>query len=62
MDAETAALVRELKDRQEIYDCIMRYCRGIDRLDRDMLLSAYHPDAVDAVSYTHLTLPTIYSV
>lgn len=47
MDAETAALVRELKDRQEIYDCIMRYCRGIDRLDRDLLLSAYHADAID---------------
>jgi hypothetical protein len=47
MDAETAALVRELKDRQEIYDCIMRYCRGIDRLDREMLLSAYHPGALD---------------
>jgi hypothetical protein len=47
MDAETATLVRELKDRQEIYDCIMRYCRGIDRLDRAMLLSAYHADAVD---------------
>jgi hypothetical protein len=25
----------------------MRYSRGIDRLDRDMLLSAYHPDAID---------------
>ena len=47
MDAESAALLRELKDRQEIYDCIMRYCRGIDRLDRAMLLSAYHPDAID---------------
>ena len=47
MDAESAALLRELKDRQEIYDCIMRYCRGIDRLDREMLLSAYHSDAID---------------
>ena len=47
MDSDTAALVRELKDRQEIYDCIMRYCRGIDRLDREMLLSAYHPGAID---------------
>lgn len=47
MDAESAALLRELKDRQEIYDCLMRYCRGIDRLDRAMLLSAYHSDAVD---------------
>lgn len=47
MDAEIAAIVREMKDRQDIYDCIMRYCRGIDRLDRDMLLSAYHTDAID---------------
>src|SRR6476659_244045 len=47
MDAEAMTLVRELKDRQEIYECLTRYCRGIDRLDRAMLLSAYHPDAVD---------------
>jgi hypothetical protein len=47
MDAEAMALVRELKDRQEIYECLTRYCRGIDRLDRNMLLSAYHADAVD---------------
>jgi hypothetical protein len=37
----------ELRDRQEIYDCLMRYCRGVDRLDRELLLSAYHPDAID---------------
>lgn len=47
MDTEALALLREMKDRQEIYDCIMRYCRGIDRLDRETLLSAYHPDAID---------------
>lgn len=47
MDGEAIALLREMKDRQEIYDCMMRYCRGIDRLDRDLLLSAYHPDGVD---------------
>jgi len=47
MATELETLVREMKDRQEIYDCIMRYCRGIDRLDRDVLLSAYHPDAAD---------------
>jgi hypothetical protein len=47
MDGEIATLLRELKDRQEIYDCIMRYCRGIDRLDREILLSAYHSDAID---------------
>jgi hypothetical protein len=39
--------VRELSDRQEILDCLHRYCRGVDRFDREMLLSVYHPDAVD---------------
>jgi len=47
MASEVETLVREMKDRQDIYDCIMRYCRGIDRLERAVLLSAYHPDAVD---------------
>ena len=54
MDAEAAALAREMKDRQEIYDCIMRYCRGIDRLDREVLLSAYHPDAIDDHGSTYV--------
>ena len=39
--------LQELLDRQDILDCIYRYCRGVDRLDRELLLSAYHPDAVD---------------
>jgi hypothetical protein len=47
MDAELANIVREMRDRQEIYDCLMRYCRGIDRFDRDVVSSAYHPGAVD---------------
>jgi hypothetical protein len=36
----------ELLDRQAIYDCVHRYSRGVDRLDEDILLSAFHPDAV----------------
>lgn len=47
MVANLELRVREIIDRREIYDCIMRYCRGIDRLDREMLLSAYHPGAID---------------
>lgn len=47
MEQDLTALVREWKDRQDIYDCIMRYCRGVDRLDRELTLSAYHPDRVD---------------
>lgn len=36
-----------LLDRQEIADVIARYCRGVDRLDREMVMSAYHEDALD---------------
>lgn len=45
MDIE--AIVRDLADRQAITDCLLRYCRGVDRLDRELMLSAYHDDAVD---------------
>jgi hypothetical protein len=34
-------------DRREIYDVVMRYCRGIDRVDMDLLRSAYHRDGID---------------
>ncbi|HYP64097.1 MAG TPA: nuclear transport factor 2 family protein [Acidocella sp.] len=47
MEQDIAALVREMKDRQDIYDCIMRYCRGVDRLDRELTMSAYHADGID---------------
>jgi hypothetical protein len=49
-DADLAALakdVRYLRDREDILDCMSRYTRGADRLDRDLLLSAYHEDATD---------------
>ena len=42
-----AADVRYLKDRAEILDCMNRYTRGADRLDRELFLSAYHEDATD---------------
>ena len=47
MDRELERIVRELKDRQDIRDIVNKYCRGIDRLDREILESVYHPDAVD---------------
>jgi hypothetical protein len=41
------AIVGELKDRQDILDCITRECRGRDRQDVEMTLGAYWPDGVD---------------
>jgi hypothetical protein len=33
--------------KQQIQDCLVRYCRGVDRCDAEMLKSAYWPDAID---------------
>jgi hypothetical protein len=48
MDVENLArTLFEVKARQDILQCIYRYAHGVDRLDREMLLSAYHLDAID---------------
>ena len=36
-----------LADRQAIADVIALYCRGIDRLDRELVTACFHPDATD---------------
>lgn len=36
-----------LEDRQQILDCIVRYTRGLDRHDQELLESAFHEDAID---------------
>ncbi len=41
------AFIRQAKDRQEIHDCLLRYTRGVDRHDKALMQSAYHPDAWD---------------
>lgn len=41
------ATIRMLVDRQAIRDCLATYCRAVDRLDRELLLSVYHEDAID---------------
>jgi hypothetical protein len=43
------AVLRRLIDRQQIRDCLTRYCRGLDRLDHRLVMSAYHPGAVSHV-------------
>lgn len=41
MDAKLAALL----DKQDITEALTRFSRGMDRLDRDLFLSAFHEDA-----------------
>lgn len=36
-----------LADVQAIRDVIATYCRGVDRLDLDLVRQAYHPDGID---------------
>jgi hypothetical protein len=40
--------VQQLLDEQSIRKVLARYCRGIDRLDRELVRSCYHPDAIDS--------------
>jgi hypothetical protein len=46
-DAELRERVARLEDRADILECMMRYARGMDRRDRELLRSAYHDGAVD---------------
>ena len=46
IDPEKLARLESLLDRQDILDCVTRVSRAIDRFDRDLFLSGYHPDAV----------------
>lgn len=41
------ARLQALCDRADIFDCMQRYARGMDRRDRELLRSAYHHDAID---------------
>lgn len=47
MDAEFIATVRNLKDRQDILDVIMREARGRDRQDELLIASCWWPDGID---------------
>ena len=46
-DAASADAVRDLLARQAILDCLHRYTRGVDRVDEELIRSAFHADAVD---------------
>jgi 3-phenylpropionate/cinnamic acid dioxygenase small subunit len=37
--------MRAVIDKQEIHEVLLRYCRGVDRRDLDLVLSCFHEDA-----------------
>jgi hypothetical protein len=48
VDPDKIARLELLLARQDILDCLIRFSRGMDRFDRALFLSAFHPDAVIA--------------
>ena len=47
MESPSADALTELLDKQAIAEVVLRYCRGVDRMDRELVRSCYHPDARD---------------
>ena len=43
----TDAQLMELWDKQKLHENLMLYCRGIDRMDGDLVRSTYWPDSTD---------------
>ena len=39
--------IRRLLDKEAIREALLRYTRGIDRHDDELMAAAYHPDATD---------------
>jgi hypothetical protein len=46
-DEALMARLREVADKGAIRDVLMRFCRGVDRLDEELLRSCYHLDSYD---------------
>ena len=36
-----------ISDRMQIEDCMVRWCRSVDRLDFEAMRRVFHPDAID---------------
>lgn len=47
MERKISQFALELADREAIRDCLYRYCRAIDRMDAELLMSVYWEDAKD---------------
>ena len=53
MSMTTNAAVQALLDKEAIREAVLRYCRGVDRLEPDLIRSAYHPDGYDEHGELH---------
>jgi hypothetical protein len=51
-DASLEEKIAYLLDLEALRDVLLRYCRGVDRGDEELLLSVYHPDAYE--DHAHL--------
>jgi len=47
MDEITGEQLREVVDRQQIYDVLTRYCRALDRCDVELMKTVYWEDGFD---------------
>lgn len=47
MDELLDRKLREMVDRQEIFQLLLRYARGLDRMDRALIRDCYWDDAID---------------
>jgi SnoaL-like domain len=48
VSVDTNAEMRRLLERQRIWDCLLRYIRGVDRMDLTLIRSAFWPDATNS--------------
>jgi len=44
MSTESSKAVDDLITKQAIHEVLMRYCRGVDRVDAAQIASTFHPD------------------
>jgi SnoaL-like domain len=44
MPTESPSLIAEIAAKQAITEVVYRYCRALDRMDRDMAATIWHPD------------------
>lgn len=73
MDTELEKKLRDMLDRDEIWRVLQRFARGVDRVDKELLATCYHPDAVEDhghylgnvegfMDYAHATVLELSSV